>query len=180
MTDSFAGQYLQVFDRIRAARADGDQPAERQATAELLDAYRRLGRREAGTVDEQNAFIIARSLGVLPGELQDLGIRPDELPLDDRRSVPAPPPDPEPFSREQHHLEGSVADRFAHIGGPDEEEPEPRYAVDERPQDNIRHHGKLLPFAVVDTTDGLPVGWYDDRDLAETIADSISRLREAS
>lgn len=176
MTDSFAGQYMHVIDRIRAARAKGDRPAEQEASAELREAYIRLGNRETGTLEEQNAYIIARSLGCLPDELRDLGITPDELPLSSVRSVPSPPPTqpPSPVAR---HLDDHVAELFAHIGGPDDEEPEPRYTVADRPGDNIRYRGELQRFAVIDTSDGLPVGWYGDRDLAETIADSISRLR---
>ncbi|MEV7512108.1 hypothetical protein AB0O57_29545 [Streptomyces sp. NPDC091201] len=172
MTDSFAEQYMHVIHRIRDARERGDRPAERAAAAELIEAYARLGNRQAGTLEEQNAFIIGRSLGCLPGTLRELGINADELPPADRRTNPAPPPAPP-----SNHRLDDVADRFAHIGGPDDDEPEPRYTVADRPHDNMRHHGTLLRFAVIDTTDGLPVAWYSDRDLAETIADSISRLR---
>lgn len=178
MTNSFTSQYMHVYDRIQAARADGDRPTEDKATAELLQVYSSLGNRQAGTVDEQNAYIIARSLGVLPGPLLELGISPDALPLSGTRQA-APPPTAE-APRAPLPLDGNVADRFAHIGGPDDEEPEPRYTVDDRPQDNMRHHGQLLRYAVIDTSDGLPVSWYSDRDLADTIADSISRLRKAS
>ncbi|MFG2986151.1 hypothetical protein ACGFYQ_33705 [Streptomyces sp. NPDC048258] len=170
MSDSFASTSAHLITQIHAARTAGETRAAGKALDELLAVYTRLGNRQAGTVEQQNTYIIARTLGVLPEALQQLGVRPEDLPMPARRGRPAPPP-------ARSVDEARIADRFAHAGAPDE--PEARFAVRERPGDNMRHHGKLLPYAVVDTHDGKPVSWYDDRDLAETVADTATRLREA-
>lgn len=169
MLDSFAAKNAQLIARVRAAREAGDQGGARAALAELLDAYTRLGNREVGTVDEQNAYIVARRLGALPEVLADLGVTENDLPMTGtRRPSPPPPPSYE-----------SIAERFAHIGGRDDTHPPERFHVQHRPQDNMRYQGRLLPFAIIDRQDGKPVAWYDNRDWAEMIADTDNRLRTA-
>ncbi|MEU6756079.1 hypothetical protein [Streptomyces sp. NPDC046685] len=183
MSDSFAARYEPLIILIRAARAAGDSTAERAARGRLIDAYGRLGRREIGSTDEQNSYIVSRCLGVLPAVLQELGVQPDELPMPETRRSPTPPAASAPPQPANSAFSGEdaarIGDYFAHIGGPDDE-PTDRFAVHDRPDDNMRHLGRPLPFAVVDTHDNLPVGWYADRDLAETMADAASRLRKAS
>ncbi|MGW2550012.1 hypothetical protein [Streptomyces sp. NPDC001635] len=171
LEDSFASKNSPLFDLVRAARLSGDAGAEHQALEELLGAYTRLGNRQTGSVDEQNAYIVARRLGSLPDALVDLGVREEDLPMPAARR-PSPPP------AQPADAEARVAERFAHVGGPGEETVA-RYVVRFRPEDNKRYKGRLCPWAVIDTTDGLPVGWYYDRDFADLVADDISRLREA-
>ncbi|MGA5127762.1 hypothetical protein ACPCAG_31230 [Streptomyces pseudogriseolus] len=166
---SFAAKNAALIARVRAAREAGDARAERAALEELLEAYTRLGNREAGTVDEQNTYIVGRRLGALPEVLTELGVTAADLPLASPRR-----PSPPPASSPTHDI---VAERFAHIGGPDDEEPPARFVVEHRPQDDKRYKGRLCPWAIVDTTDQLPVGWYYDRDFAELTADAVSRLR---
>lgn len=178
MSDSFTARYEPLISMLRAARAAGHEPAALQARGRLIDAYARLGRRETGTTEEQNRYIVGRRLGALPSDLVDVGIRADELPMPEARSSPALPEQRADSTWPSEDL-ARIADRFAHVGGQDEQPPE-RYAVHDRPDDNMRHLGQRLPFAVVDTHDNLPVGWYADRDLAETIAGTASRLRTAS
>ncbi|MEU1592745.1 hypothetical protein ABZ468_07760 [Streptomyces sp. NPDC005708] len=169
--ESFAAKNAPLFDLVRAARAARDTCAERQALEELFGAYTRLGQRLTGTVEEQNAYIVARRLGALPDALVELGVREEDLPVPaSRRSSPPP------AARLDHG--GSAAQRFAHLGGPDDEGPSARYVVKPRPEDNMRLKGRLLEYAVIDTNDGLPVGWYWDRDWAETVADAASRIRD--
>lgn len=176
MSDSFAAKYAPLIDVIRAARERGDERAAGVALQELLAAYTRLGNREAGTVDEQNAYIVARRLGALPEALADLGVREEDLPMPSR-ARPSPPPAGAEATSAVH---GTIAERFAHIGGPGDEDPPERFDVVYRPEDNVRLQGRLQPFAVVDTEDGLPVSWYDNRDDAETIAGTASRLRSTT
>lgn len=170
MPDSFSTRNASLIARVQAARDAGDARAERAALEELLEAYIRLGNREAGTVDEQNAYIVGRRLGALPEALTELGVTAADLPIASPRR-PSPPPEPSP-------THDSVAERFAHIGGPDDDEPPARFVVEHRPQDDKRYKGRLCPWAIVDTTDQLPVGWYHDRDFAELTADAVNRLRQ--
>ncbi|MGW2496163.1 hypothetical protein ACWCV2_16895 [Streptomyces pseudogriseolus] len=170
MPDSFAAKNASLIARVQRAREAGDTRAERTALEELLEAYTRLGNRETGTVDEQNAYIVGRRLGALPEVLTELGVTAADLPITAPRR-PTLPPAPSP-------THDSVAERFAHIGGPDDGEPPARFVVEHRPQDNKRYKGRLCPWAIVDTADQLPVGWYYDRDFAELTADAVSRLRQ--
>jgi hypothetical protein len=175
VSDSFAAKYAPLIDVIRAARERGDEGAAGLALQELLAAYTRLGNREIGTVDEQNAYIVARRLGALPEALADLGVREEDLPMPSR-GRPSPPPAADAAAA----VRGAVAERFAHIGGPGDEDLPERFSVAYRPEDNVRLQGRLQPFAVIDNEDGLPVSWYETRDHAETIAGTASRLRSAS
>ncbi|MEE1764446.1 hypothetical protein [Streptomyces sp. SP18BB07] len=168
MSDSFATTYAPLVEQIRAAREQRDERAERLALEVLLKAYERLGNREFGTVEEQNAYIVARHLGVLPEVLQDLGLSPEDVPMPGRQRR-APP-------GQAGKGTALIAERFAHIG-PADEQPAARFTVADRPEDNMRYQGRLLPYAVIDTRDGLPIAWYWDRDWAETTADTASRLR---
>ncbi|MGV9509402.1 hypothetical protein ACWDQZ_27755 [Streptomyces tendae] len=172
MSDSFAAKNAPLIDVIRAARDQGDERAAGLALQELLAAYARLGNRQAGTVDEQNAYIVARRLGSLPEALVDLGVREEDLPMPSR-GRPSPPPPAAPAA-----THADVAERFAHIGGRDEDDPPPgRFVVQYRPEDNKRYKGKLCPWAIVDRDDGKPVAWYYDQDFAELTADSANSLR---
>ncbi|MEU5978463.1 hypothetical protein [Streptomyces sp. NPDC047315] len=167
MLDSFATKNAPLIDRVQAARAVGDERSARTALDELLAEYVLLGNRQAGTVAEQNAYIVARRLGALPDALTELGVTETDLPMAATRR-PAPSPAPP-----------HIAERFAHIGR-DDEEPLERYHVENRPQDNMRFHGRLQPFAVVDRQDGKPVAWYDNREQAELVAGTVSRLRSSA
>lgn len=166
----FATAYALLVEQIRAAREQGDERAERLILEQLLKAYARLGNRELGTVDEQNEYIVARHMGALPDVLQELGLKPDEVPMPPGRRPPPPPqtPDCEDVAR--------IGEHFAHLG-PDDDEPEDRFTVHLRPQDGMRYEGRLAPFAVVDTHDGLPVAWCTDHGWAEYTASMASRLR---
>ncbi|CAL9326784.1 hypothetical protein [Streptomyces sp. SudanB91_2054] len=168
MSDSFAAKNAPLIDAIRAARAAGDERSAGLALQELLAAYTRLGNREAGTVDEQNAYIVARRLGSLPEVLVNLGVRGEDLPMPSR-GRPSPPPTA---------AHAGVAERFAHIGGRSEDDDPPgRFVVRYRPEDNKRYKGKLCPWTIVDREDGKPVAWYYDRDFADLTADSANHLR---
>ncbi|MER6109267.1 hypothetical protein [Streptomyces hirsutus] len=166
MLDSFAAKNAPLVALIKAARAAGDDTSARVALAELILAYTRLGNREAGTIEEQNAYIVARRLGALPTALVELGVSEADLPMGAVRRPPA--------ASCRHE---GIAEHFLHVRGRDEEEPPGRFAVEHRPQDNMRYQGRLQPFALIDRTDGLPVAWYDNRDRAEMIADAAGRLR---
>ncbi|MFF0698413.1 hypothetical protein ACFYU4_37985 [Streptomyces tendae] len=168
MSDSFAAKNAPLIDAIRAARDEGDVRAAGLALRELLAAYARLANREAGTVDEQNAYIVARRLGSLPETLVELGVREEDLPMPSR-GRPSPPP---------AAVHADVAERFAHIGGRDENDAPPgRFVVHYRPEDNKRYKGRLCPWAIVDRDDGKPVAWYFDQDFADLTADSANSLR---
>ncbi|MBZ6253649.1 hypothetical protein KVH27_35455 [Streptomyces olivaceus] len=168
MSDSFAAKNAPLIDVIRTARDEGDERAAGLALQELLDTYARLGNRAAGTVDEQNTYIVARRLGSLPEVLVELGVREADLPMPSR-GRPSPPP-------AAGHAD--VAERFAHIGGRDEDDSPPgRFVVQYRPEDNKRYKGRLCPWAIVDRDDGKPVAWYYDQDFADLTADSANNLR---
>lgn len=168
MSDSFAVTSGPLIEQIRTARARGDEDTARQALEELLALYARLGNRELGTVEEQNDYIVPRHLGYLPQVLQDLGVKPNDLPEPPGRRRPAPPPADT----------ARIAERLAHLGGPDDEEQRERFDVAYRPQDNVVLRGRLQPFAVIDTEEqNLPVSWYDSRDSAEEIAGTANRMR---
>lgn len=171
MSDSFAAVAGPLIEQIRTARSRGDELTAAAALRELLALYVRLGKRELGTLQEQNSYIVARHLGYLPRPLQDLGVTVDALPEPPGRRRPAPtPPAGVDVSR--------IAERLAHVGGRDDEEPPDRFGVEYRPHDNVVLRGRLQPFAVVDTDDhGLPVAWYDSRDDAEEIAGIANRMR---
>ncbi|OVZ99503.1 hypothetical protein B9W64_37550 [Streptomyces sp. CS159] len=173
MSDSFAAKNAPLIDVIRAARDEGNERAASLALQELLAAYDRLGNREAGTVDEQNAYIVARRLGSLPEVLVELGVREEDLPMPSR-SRPSPPPAAAAAPAAVH---ADVAERFAHIGGRDEDDPPGRFVVHYRPEDNKRYKGRLCPWAIVDRDDGKPVAWYFDQDFADLTADSANNLR---
>ncbi|MEU9354964.1 hypothetical protein AB0D65_29215 [Streptomyces griseoloalbus] len=169
MSDSFAVTAGPLFKQIRRARGIGDEHAARQALEELLALYVRLGRRELGTLEEQNDYIVARHLGYLPEALQELDVMPEDLPEPPGRRRPAPtPPAGVDTSR--------IAERLAHLASRGDE-PHERFGVEYRPQDDVVLQGRLQPFAIVDTEEGLPVSWYDSRDAAETIAGVANRMR---
>ncbi|MET9776112.1 hypothetical protein ABZ023_17960 [Streptomyces sp. NPDC006367] len=175
MSDSFAAKNAPLLDAVRAARAAGDERAAGLALQELLAAYTRLGNREAGTCDEQNAYIIARRLGTLPEVLVELGVREGDLPMPPRGGRPSPPTPPAAAAA----VHESIAERFARIGGRAEDDAPPaRFVVRHRPEDNKRFQGRLCPWAIVDLEDGKPVAWYYDRDFAELTADGASSLRK--
>jgi hypothetical protein len=171
VSDSFATAYAPLVEQIRAAREQGDERAEHLVLEQLLKAYVRLGNRELGTVDEQNQYIVARHLGALPEALQELGLKPDDVPMPPGRRRPPPPPQTAAVEDAAR-----IGERFAHLG-PDDDEPEDRFTVDVRPQDGMRYEGRPAPFAVVDTHDGLPVAWYPERHWAETTANTANLLR---
>ncbi|MER6616382.1 hypothetical protein [Streptomyces xantholiticus] len=174
MSDSFAVTSGPLIEQIRAARARGDEDIARQALEELLALYARLGNRELGTVKEQNEYIVPRYLGYLPEVLQELGVKPNDLPEPPGRRRPAPPAPPAAAAADTVR----IAERFAYLGGPEGEEQRKRFDVAYRPQDNVVLKGRLQPFAVIDTEEhGLPVSWYDSRDSAEEIAGTANRMR---
>ncbi|MFI8206690.1 hypothetical protein [Streptomyces sp. NPDC085937] len=166
MSDSFTATAAALSEQVRRARGRRDEKRAHRALQELLTLYVQLGNREVGTLQEQNDYIVARHLGQLPEALQDLGVRPDDLPEPPGRRRPAPPAvDPE-----------RIASHLAHVGAPDDE-PHDRFVVQYRPEDDKRFKGRLCPWAVIDTSDGLPVAWYYDKDFAELTADAVSQLR---
>ncbi|MFE6639502.1 hypothetical protein ACFVFT_38690 [Streptomyces tendae] len=165
MSDPLASTVSRLIKQIRWARAIGHEAAARQAIEELLALYVRLGKRELGTVEEQNDYIVARHLGYLPGPLRELGVIPADLPEPPGRRRPPPPPaDP-----------ARIAEHLAHTG-PDDESQD-RFVVRHRPEDNKRFKGRLCPWAIIDRDDGKPVAWYYDRDFAEMAAEDASRMR---
>ncbi|MFD9394969.1 hypothetical protein ACFWBB_30855 [Streptomyces sp. NPDC060000] len=170
MSDSFAATSGPLIEQIRIARSRGDERTAAAALEELVALYVRLGNRELGTVQEQNDYIVARHLGYVPDILQELDVKPSDLPEPPGRRRPTPTP---PAGVDT----SLIAERLAHIGGPDDEPPE-RFGVEYRPQDNVVLHGRLQPFAVVDTEERrLPVSWYDNRGDAEEIAGVVNRMR---
>ncbi|MFI1532159.1 hypothetical protein [Streptomyces griseus] len=173
--ESFTARNAALIRQVASARRKGESKAAETALQELLTRYTRLGLRQAGTDQEQNAYIVARRLGSLPAELTDLGVTASDLPPPSPRRAATPPP--AAAGAEQV----PAVSRFTRIraGGTDDEQ-DPRYQVHYRPQDNMRLAGRLLPYAVVDQRDGLPVGWYPDNDWADWIADTVSRMRQAS
>ncbi|MGY4935825.1 hypothetical protein ACWD7T_32955 [Streptomyces sp. 900116325] len=172
MSDSFIAAYAHpLAEQIRAARDQGDECAERLVLEQLLNAYARLGNRELGTVDEQNEYIVARHLGALPEAMRELGLTPDDVPMPPGRRRPPPPPQAPAVEDAAR-----IGDRFAHLG-PDDDEPEDRFTVDVRTQDGMRYEGRAAPFAIVDTHDGLPVAWYTERHVAESMANTANLLR---
>ncbi|QFG13286.1 hypothetical protein SEA_GILGAMESH_94 [Streptomyces phage Gilgamesh] len=169
MSDSFTVTAGPLFEEVQRARGQGDERAARRALEELLALYVRLGQRELGTLEEQNDYIVARHLGYLPEVLQRLGVRPQDLPEPPGRRRPAAtPPAGVDTSR--------IAERLAALAASQDDPPE-RFGVEYRPQDDVVLQGRLQPFAVVDTEEGLPVSWYDSRDAAETIAGVANRMR---
>ncbi|MFF8696283.1 hypothetical protein ACF08W_29130 [Streptomyces sp. NPDC015144] len=173
MSDPFAAVTGLLTEQIRTARARGNTPAAAAALEKLLTMYVRLGTRELGTLQEQNDYIVARHLGYLPQALQDLGVTAEDLPEPPGRRRPLPPP-PAGVNVSR------IVERLAHLGGRDNDEPAERFGVEYRPHDNVVLHGRLQPFAVVDTEEhNLPVSWYENRDDAETVAGTASRLRRA-
>jgi type II secretory pathway pseudopilin PulG len=168
--DSFAAKNGRLIALVRRARQAGDERAAARALEELLDAYRRLGARLAGTPDEQNTYIVARRLGSLPKALVELGVTAEDLPMPPARRYSPPP-------AAAAAEDPRVLQHFAHLREDGAETD--RFHVVHRPQDNMRYHGRLLPFAVVDREDGMPVAWYDNREWAEHIATVASTLRDA-
>ncbi|MFF9901200.1 hypothetical protein [Streptomyces longispororuber] len=180
MSDSFTTTYAPLVAQIRTAREQRNARAEHLALEVLINAYVRLGRRELGTVHEQNAYIVARHLGHLPEELQSLGVRPQDVPMPPRRRSPSPAPPPaDARAGAAAAAAERVAEHLAHLTAPDDE-PAERFTVEERPQDGMLHRGRAAPYAVVDRHDGLPVAWYPDPDWAEYTASMASRLRHSS
>ncbi|MFB7403412.1 hypothetical protein ACFCZR_24870 [Streptomyces rubiginosohelvolus] len=173
--ESFAARNATLINQVVRARRAGDEQAAARALEELLAQYTRLGQRLTGTDEEQNAYIVARRLGALPAALTELGVREKDLPPPAARRPTVPPV----VDATEDDAEARVVRRFASLRAEDSERPA-RFRVDYRPQDNMRHHGTPLPYAVVDDQDGLPVGWYPDSDWADLVAGTATRLREAS
>jgi hypothetical protein len=168
VSDPFAVPACRLFHEIHRARAGGETRAAAAALEELLALYVQLGKRELGTLPEQNEYIVARHLGFVPEALQDLGVTAEDLPEPPGRRRPTPNPPAGVDTSE-------IAERLAHLGGRGRPE---RYGVAYRPQDNVVRKGRLQPFAVVDTAEhGLPVAWYDTSEWAEVVADTANRLR---
>ncbi|MET8717448.1 hypothetical protein ABZV52_30230 [Streptomyces sp. NPDC004735] len=172
MHDSFAAKHASLIAAIRTARHSGDERTAGLALQELLAAYARLANRQAGTVDEQNAYIVARRLGSIPDALADLGVQEADAPMPATRRAAAPPPE------SSAEAEARIAERFAHIG--EAADPEDHFTVEYRPQDDMRLNGRPAPYAIIATYDGLPVAWYPERDWADTIAGTASRLRHSA
>lgn len=169
MSHSFAAAAAALVEQVRGARARGRRGDADRALRELLTLYARLGERELGTVEEQNQYIVARHLGHLPANLQDLGVRLEDLPEPPGRRSPLPPA----------AAVERVAEHLARVGAPGSAS-QARFVLDFRPQDDKRFQGRLCPWAVVDTADGLPVAWYYDQAFAELSTDEANRLRGAA
>lgn len=174
MSDAFTVMSQPLVERVRAALTQGDDKAAGQALEELLALFTRLGRREIGTLEEQNAYIVPRHLGLLPPVLQSLGVRPEQLPEPAGRRPAATPSPPLEATR-------ITGDFLAHLRGRDRQDSTERFTVAYRPQDNMVLNGVPQPYAVVDTQDNnLPVSWCEYHDWAETMADMANRMRRAS
>ncbi|MGW0033059.1 hypothetical protein ACWDXD_24985 [Streptomyces sp. NPDC003314] len=163
----FTARTTQLAAQIRAARARDDEPTAARALTELLALYVQLGRREIGTAEEQNDYILPRHFGSLPLVLRELGLELSDLPEPPGRR-PAPAPD------EVLYIAHRVPD-------PDDPAQAPgcrRFAVDYRPQENVVIDGKRRPYAVVDTEDHhRSTSWHTTLTAAQSTAATANRIR---
>jgi hypothetical protein len=156
---------------LSAAQYNNDLATAEKLTGELRAMHVALGFRQAGTREEQNTYLMARSTRTPMPELAAVGINTNDW--------PAPPSSPtavEPESASPD-TEQRISDLFQSAGPlSDRWQPTARYKSEHRPQDNQRYRSKPLPWAICDTVTGLPVAYVPEQDLAEYQADQASRL----
>lgn len=172
---SISAWRTQKVQELSAAQYNGDSETAARLVEELRRAHVLLGRREYGTREEQNTYLLARTTGTPLPELAAVGI--------DTNTWPAPPSSPSTF--ESQHASRATEDRITQIlgaAGPlsDRQEPPDRYLVEYRPQDNKRYHGVAQPWAMLDRETGLPVTYFTEKEEAEWQADQASELFAAS
>ncbi|MEU5181181.1 hypothetical protein AB0G49_14125 [Streptomyces longwoodensis] len=166
----------QMVRQLAAARERGDVQTAHAIERKLLIAHLEVGRREAGTRDEQNTYLLARLTRTPLPELKTVGI--------DTNTWPEPPKTPSVHGPQNASpdTERRIRDLFREAGPlSDRKPPAARYRVDYRPQDNERHHGELQAWAMIDTETNLPVAYFAEQDWAEYQADQASdRFAQAS
>lgn len=162
-----------MVKNLQTARQRRDTELAEGILRDLRAMHVALGHRQAGTREEQNAYLMARSTRTPLPELAAAGIDTNEW----------PPPPNTPIAT---HVENASPDTerritslFQAAGKLSDSQPaRARYTTEHRPQDNQRHRGRLLAWAICDTTTGLPISYHPEKDLAEYQADQASALFE--
>ncbi|WP_155553599.1 hypothetical protein [Streptomyces sp. E1N211] len=156
---------------LEAARRHGDNELAERITDELRLMHVALGHRQAGTREEQNIYLMARSTRTPLPELAAVGI--------DTNEWPPPPTTPTAAHSENASpdTERRITSLFQAAGRLSDHQPaRARYTTEHRPQDNQRHRGRLLAWAICDTATGLPVAYHAEKELAEYQADQAAEL----
>jgi hypothetical protein len=162
-----------LVKRLFAAQYYDDPETAALITADLQALHVSLGYRRTGTREEQSTYLLARSTRTPLPELMAVGIDTNTWPAP---PVPeaAPAGDPEPPSASPDTVR-RISRLFESVGRlSDRRRPPARYSAEFRPQDDQRHHGELLPWAICDTEIGLPISYHQEKDIAEYQADQAS------
>ncbi|MFF0754437.1 hypothetical protein [Streptomyces sp. NPDC004267] len=159
-----------AISRLEEARRAGDAPRVKSIITELEEVHVALGKRLLGTVEEQQAYRLARSTNSPVPELKAVGI--------DSNLWPLPPGscgtvvEPKPASPEAQER---ISGLFAAAGPLADRRPAPdRYEARHRPQDGQMHQGKPLPWAIWDVREDVAVAYLPDKELAQYQASQAS------
>ncbi|MFB6629919.1 hypothetical protein ACFCWY_08495 [Streptomyces sp. NPDC056362] len=157
-----------LVERIRAARARDDVQTAARTLEELLYLYTQLGRRQIGTAEEQDNYILPWHFGSVPPLLREIGVALSDLPEPPGRRRPVVP------QAEEVVYIAQRVDR----DGPDEERQCRRFDVEHRPWENVVIDGRRRPYAVIDTDDGArSTSWHTTLTAAQETAAAANRIR---
>ncbi|MFJ8301335.1 hypothetical protein ACIQ9R_36290 [Streptomyces sp. NPDC094447] len=180
MPISFTEWSSSTIRRLAVARTAGDLAAAEAILVELRTAYTRLGMREVGTDEEQNAYLLARHTQTPVGELQAVGINTNSWTLYTRQETPEAPLVSE--TEASPETSRRISDLFAAAGplrAPSEARATAAYAVEFRPEDDQVHQGTPLPWAIVATDLDIAVAYHGDKELAEYQAERANAACDA-
>lgn len=160
-----------MVQELSAAQYANDTETAGRIIAELCSVHVALGRRQAGTREEQNTYLMARNTHTPLPELAAVGINTNDWPV-----PPSTPTTVEPQTASPD-TERRISSLFQSAGPlSDRKPPAARYRAEYRPQDDQRYHGVLRPWAICDTVTGLPVAYLEEKELAEYQAEQASDL----
>lgn len=160
------------ISRLSAAQEAGDQAAAAELVATLRAAYDGLAERRVGTEEEQNSYLLARYTRTPVPELIAVGIDTNTWPMPVRPQQPGSTASEAEASPETSQR---ISDLFAAVGplrAPSADKP--RYTAEYRPEDQQKHRGVPLPWAIVDTLTGIAISYHSDPELTEYQADRAS------
>lgn len=170
---SIAQYRTDMVNRLFAALYNDDHTTAERLRGDLQALHVSLGHRQAGTREEQNTYLLARSTHTPLAELRKVGIDTNQWPAPPLpEAAPAGDPAEETASPD---TERRISRLFRSVGPlSDRRRPPARYGTQFRPQDDQRYDGKLLPWAICDNETGLPVAYLPEQHVAEYQAEQAS------
>ncbi|MEU7228964.1 hypothetical protein [Streptomyces chrestomyceticus] len=156
--------------RLLSVRRAGRVTDEAEILSELRDVHVALGERRVGTVEEQRAYLLARSTDTPLPELLAVGIDTNDWPVPPHSSPARPDSVPTSPGTEQR-----ITNLFESAGPLGDPQPRgPRYETRYRPQDRQRYKQVPLDWAIWDTETNIAIAYHQDKELAEYQADNAS------